>query len=687
MATTVLRIHPAIGFARVGDSEEYYLAPESMAGFQDPHNPALGGGLPIKKGTENETIQSSDLRDGNGKLKRQAARFRVFAYSFGGGGENYPAGQGREITIGDSIDGKIVKDIIWTVHVANKKGNCFVLDVPGYDGSIIERYRDGRTPPLRNVKSETESGSTALTIGVPNINDPARVEMWTTDPGPRTVNGRNHEKVAFDKETPAQAGLAPLPGYPKLFPAGDEKRVYAPRGAIDTLGHLETDEKGRLIMVGGYGRACSLKDHLGTHHMPLSSDVDNDGWYDDTSDGPVTAQIVFEGEENAPRPVDSPAWVVVADPAYAPQILNTVSLWDEVYDTFVRELELQPEIYNDGTGYQPTYRPFFDNEIAPIFKAAALQEWIANLPKGAKEAHRAVGEIKSSDDPAKTIMAGLAYVRDPNAQTQSDQGPPLMPLGLGDSGKAFLSPTYTQYFFLSQWNEGKFQTGPAQLGPGEQLDKASLINCLGGRFSPGIDLTFTVRQPDVYIMDWKASGKGPFRIAGRPLEYEKATKGVPFLTGGYVPMNTGNGTIEPGDMTKFMSVPWHTDYNSCATHPTSPSIRNITTLYWSWPAQRPVNVYVAKEALTNETPGLMRYSVRGAGTGSEDPANQGRYQDKNDIIKHWPEIGTVLQGPVIDSVSGKKFAGDIYLEAEGKLDGEPNPIVEPWPMNMSGKSS
>ena len=28
-----LRIHPAIGFARLGDSEEHYLAPETSAGL------------------------------------------------------------------------------------------------------------------------------------------------------------------------------------------------------------------------------------------------------------------------------------------------------------------------------------------------------------------------------------------------------------------------------------------------------------------------------------------------------------------------------------------------------------------------------------------------------------------------------------------------------------------------------
>src|ERR1700735_931041 len=76
------RIHPAVGIARVGNSEEYYLGPETAAGLPlpgQPNNPARGG-LPIKPGTDATTITSKDLRDGNGGFKRQAARFRIFRY-------------------------------------------------------------------------------------------------------------------------------------------------------------------------------------------------------------------------------------------------------------------------------------------------------------------------------------------------------------------------------------------------------------------------------------------------------------------------------------------------------------------------------------------------------------------------------------------------------------------------------
>ena len=75
---TTFRIHPAIGIARVGNSDDYVIAPETMAGSPATAGTRLIGGLPIRRGTESEPIRSSDLRDASGALKRHAARFRLF---------------------------------------------------------------------------------------------------------------------------------------------------------------------------------------------------------------------------------------------------------------------------------------------------------------------------------------------------------------------------------------------------------------------------------------------------------------------------------------------------------------------------------------------------------------------------------------------------------------------------------
>ena len=79
---TSFRLHPTINFARVGTSDNFYLSPETSAGLPVAGEEHLLGGLPIKRGTENEPISSDDLRDADGNLLRQAARFRIYVYDF-----------------------------------------------------------------------------------------------------------------------------------------------------------------------------------------------------------------------------------------------------------------------------------------------------------------------------------------------------------------------------------------------------------------------------------------------------------------------------------------------------------------------------------------------------------------------------------------------------------------------------
>jgi hypothetical protein len=60
MAVVSVKIHPGIGIARVGNSpDEFFVGPERL---WDPVDPQGG------------------FKDGNCRVKRQAARFRVFAY-------------------------------------------------------------------------------------------------------------------------------------------------------------------------------------------------------------------------------------------------------------------------------------------------------------------------------------------------------------------------------------------------------------------------------------------------------------------------------------------------------------------------------------------------------------------------------------------------------------------------------
>ncbi len=685
---TVLRVHPSIGFARVGNSDEYNLAPETMAALPLPHggpttqNPGTVGGLPQRPDGV-ATITSRDVRDAYGRLKRQAARFKIFAYEDADVGR-YPSGGGTEVTIGTEVEGKRVSDVVWTVHVANKKANCYLLEAPGTTSLYtLLQYENGLTPPLRNVAEGQWSA------------DPVRVRKLTIDPGPRAITGTSTDRVDLGRSGDASYGrggdVVALPSYPKAFPGDSFSPLYEPSGPIDSLGELVTDEVGRLHVIAAAGRACAWYPPDSSVPYPLSSDVDNDGWFDDTGDGPVNATIVFEDGSTIEA---VGAWVVSTDPGYAPQTLNVISLWDDVYDTWVRKLDLEPELFRDGR-FNRDYRPDFAQKLNPIFQAAAVQRWNTNLPEGAILAHDAVGRITEKDDPARTILSGLGYIRDPNNLTQSATGAPLMPLSLGDSGQSLLSVSKTQYFFLEQWDANRFDTGSERLGAGEYLDKASLINCLGGRFSPGIDMTFPVRLPETWEIARWATIHGPFRIRQKSLDYSKLPpEGLPMLGEGYVPYHSDGSGLEPGDTSKFMSAPWHTDYNSCATHPPSPNPPQNSTLYWSWPAQRPVAVNVAADTRppdgpdeAGQLPG-QRWSLRGPGTNSQDYSKVGRFQNREDFIRNWWRVGTVVQRTQIEGLENQGAIDALppasFLEVASLLEDDDPPFVTPWPINGLG---
>jgi hypothetical protein len=277
------KIHPAIGIARVGDSEEFYLAPE-----QAGHLPILPDGRPFT---------AADFRDGHKQLRRQAPRFEVYRYD-----EARPDDPGVPVRPG--VDG--VERIEWTVHLANKKAIWYEFTVlSGEDG-----YTPGH--PLRNADVTDRDQRLAMII----------------DPGPRTLTGPGQSAGFSRSDNPG--------GYPMTFPPQD----LEPFG-IDTLGEIRTDEQGRLIVLGGFGRSGSSR-----KPASIANYANNDDWWDDTSDGPVTAKVVLA--DGKAIEVQVPSWVIVAPPRYAPQLVNLVALYDTIFDTTVRNMGLRPDIFADG---------------------------------------------------------------------------------------------------------------------------------------------------------------------------------------------------------------------------------------------------------------------------------------------------------------------------------------------------
>ncbi|MET0146768.1 MAG: LodA/GoxA family CTQ-dependent oxidase [Ilumatobacteraceae bacterium] len=347
MAITEVKIHPAIGIARVGNSPtEFFIGPERRWDRAAPQ----GG-----------------YKDLQCRVKRQAARFRVFAY--------HDNGPPTEITAADG-------DISWTVHLANRKA--------------------------------TAAG---------NVGPPAD---FIIDPGTRTLDG---------------------PDQQALFDTGTITLPAAPVTTVP-LGEIRTDDDGRLLVLGGFGHSASP---LG---VPLNGF--NPGWYDDTSDGPVTATVTI----GADTFVATGAWVVVAPPKFAPPVDNVVSLWDMLFNQFVVQ----------GTLTAPA-TPSYTNDIYPILNAANDAAGVRETAAG----HH--GFVHPVTDPA----ARLAIF---NELKPIGSMPPLQNVGL----------TLTQRQMMELWKDGMFIDDwagapvPAATVTPDELDRAGLENAVGGSFDPGVEV-------------------------------------------------------------------------------------------------------------------------------------------------------------------------------------------------------
>ncbi|ATB45431.1 LodA/GoxA family CTQ-dependent oxidase [Corallococcus macrosporus] len=618
--STTYKIHPAIGVARVGDSEDYYLGPEEAGGL-----PLEVSGGPVTR-----------FRDANLAVRRQAARFQIHAYDASGA---YLS----TVQVGE----RGVKDIRWTVHLANKKAAWYEFrQQQGADGNYAPQGNPPKPHPLRNPRTLGDDRNALI-----------------LDAGPRTVTCRG----TGGWPTTADCALTATSAHPSnLLPEGSD---------ITRLGKLVTDAQGHLHAVGGYGKAgvsvhydltsgllegwekqhalaqdilqalksiadigyatqesfdAAVDTVLADPSLDLGGDqqraakkfihemaypqprldtyANNTFWWDDVSDGPVTATLVME--DDSEHEVEFPAWVVVGPPGYAPQILNIITLYDTLYDTFVTQKNLAPSLYQDGQ-FQTDYTPNFQAELLPILSRPAVYQWVADVGPTGNGKHDAI----QGGNLGPRFLHKIRNPSDVNVLT-----PDLMPKMAGDNPitetlpRKFLTLTRTQYFFLKQYSDGKVDHSPprATASPGALLDRAVLENCVGGAFCPGIEMTWIARDGNFFQDDPDAGFRFKHRVRpeGQPLQWD-------------VNPHDGLG-LEPGDASKYMALPWQADFNECSNQPV------LQTSLWWWPAQRPYYV----NYLGDDQQWHQDYWTRPA------PSN---FDVDEDMVFHWNELGFVIK--------------------------------------------
>lgn len=439
-------------------------------------------------------------KDSSGFLKRQAACFRIYGYD----------AAGKVVSELNATNARIE----WTVHVANKKAAWYqfqvAMDIPEAANVSV---------PRRNANI-TGANRTRLII----------------DPGPRSICGRNREGREYQFDSGAFFGSP----------------VY--------LGELRTDDAGRLLFLGGRGFSSTP-----LPNNTLMDFANNDGWHDDASDGPVTATVFIQERS---IPVD-PAWVVTAPPNYAPDIVSIKTMRDVMVDAYQNLWMGPPETVS------------FEEHILPIFEQFCQAQWV-NYGFYVQFGWDGPNDFMRSSYCAKLASNAPQYAevrrqlfnvfRNPNYKVKDIRTWPMM---YGDNmnvpgidARQFLTVTPTQYHLLKRWKDGDFisDRDPHRLVPAgiedvplqnqpSTLDRASLHFCLGGPFHPGCEMTWPMRHISLYY--------APFRLRLRTPDNPEPDYGN-CLT--QVIINQTDGPLAasgPGDITRWMAVPWQTDTASC----------------------------------------------------------------------------------------------------------------------------
>ena len=290
-----------------------------------------------------------------------------------------------------------------------------------------------------------------------------------------------------------------------------------------------------------------------------------------------------------------PGWVLCGSPNYGPGMAaGVVTLYDTAFSSLVL------------AGRRKRPRTEYHRDIAPIFERITDMQWVnagyltTNGFGSLRDWTTPQWQARLSDSSRandELRRAILSMFRDAFYGVLQ---PGLAPDLYGDKvavgvtpptdPRQWLAVSPVQYAHLRAWAKGDFTVGtdrsavrsvdelPLRDRP-RSLDRSALDGCLGGAFHPGVEFPWIARTDWIWTDD--------LRLATPAALPDLRTPG-PLLTPALATSRTGPlASIGPGDLVKWMGVPWQADSASCRfgyQKPVSPVLPGF------WPARIPNSV-------------------------------------------------------------------------------------------------
>ncbi|KAG1743607.1 uncharacterized protein EDB91DRAFT_1335740 [Suillus paluster] len=574
-----IQIFPPIGIARLGDSG-FDL---STGNIDDDSE--IDWFLPSEiPGTEDMPADLGKFRDEKNRIKRQAVRFRVYAYRENGDILGEITLQTKPTTY----------NITWRVHVANHKGAWHE-----FSGQYEPMPNGLRNPDVQ-----------------PSFRPDQRSDL-IVDSKVQTITAGTLEEVS-------------LTG---LFRGSRAASVDV------HLGEIRTNEQGHLIFIGGAGYSRSVGNPGQAHFQPdIISEFDSIDWVDDTCDGwvDVTVQhgdLTFTALQKST--------VLSAPPKFSWGIQSPTTLYDLLENIYNDRIGWKDHDYTQF--YQDIWpvmhgsyalswvnREAYDGHgVSGKGNFLTMKDDLASLEDTTKiQALRDhIFSRLRLPDYEDRVQASTKYMPrlSGNDGDALEPGEPLRP---GDPIKRFAAFTRLQYQRFLQWKRGQFLASDApwsrftefdEVPPALQpsfLTRAALEHTVGEPLYPGIEVYWAAREPKMYLFDTSRKDKDP-------------------------PFRFNHEVVKPGYLGRGLSLPWQSDFDQCNTH-WWPSARPDDVINIG-DFESKDNVPV-EDFIRDIAPKTKKWT-RGLRDTPDYPTEY--YPGSTDMVRHWQKLGFVVKVPIV----------------------------------------